>query len=165
MNTTQKVIIPTDFTVTSLNFVIEFLQKNSDKKNNIVFVHGFETPTSISELLFFSKYKVLKKLETQAFNDALLIIKNRFASSIDKINFEILTSNNKTYLNNYLEKQEANVVVEVKNYKPVFKNKNSFHITNLYNTTVQNIITIENKIKFPVETQTEFTSDVFMSKA
>ena len=165
MNAKQKVIIPTDFTVASLNFVIEFLQKNTDKKNQIVFVHGYQTPESISELLFFSKTKVLKNLETPAFNDALLIIKNRFASSLDTVSFDLLTSNNKNYLNSYLQNQKADVVLQIQNYKPAFKHKNSFDLTNLYKLNTQNIYSIQNKIQFPLETQTEFTGDVFMSKA
>ncbi len=165
MNTKQKVIIPTDFTVASLNFLIAFLQKNSDKKNQIVFVHGYQTPESITELLFFSKTKVLKNLETQAFNDALLIIKNRFSSSLESISFELLTSNNKNYLTRFLEFQNANLIVQIQDYKPVFKQKNSFELTNLYTIHTQIIYPIQNKIHFSIDTQAEFTGDVFMSKA
>lgn len=162
MNQLNKVIIPTDFSVKSLSFIVEFLKNNPLEAYNIVLIHGYDVPQTVSDLLFFSKSKLLKKLQTNEFKDALLIIKNRFESNIKSISFDFITNDSKPYINNYLQIQNQNIIVSIENYTMQFKDKNSFDINYILKNNPITNYKITHQQNSYLLNSTELTSDVFV---
>jgi hypothetical protein len=162
MNNLNKVIIPTDFSVKSLNFVIEFLKNNSSNQYDIVLLHGYDIPQTISDLLFFSKTKLLNKLQSKEFTDALHVIENHFESSIKTITIDFITSEQKQYIKNYLEVQNLAQIVTIENYAMSFKDKNSFDVNKLLKNNIVSDYKIMHQEDNYVMNNTELISDVFV---
>ena len=158
----NKVIIPTDFSVKSLNFVVDFLKHNSSEAFDIVLVHGYDVPQTVSDLLFFSKSKLLKKLQSNEYKDALLVIKNRFESNLKSISFDFVTNDSKAYIINYVEAQQTRKIVGIDNYTMTFKDKNSFDINAiLLKIGAPNYMITHQENGYMLNT-TELISDVFV---
>lgn len=162
MNTLNKIFIPTDFSIKSLSFVIDFLKNNSTEKFDLVLLHGYELPQNISDLLFFSKSKLLKKLQTTEFEDTVRIIKNRFESNINSISIDFVMSDSKSYIKNYIEAQKPTQVVTIDNYSMTFKDKNSFDINNLLKIIATPVYKITHQENKHILSNTELVSDVFV---
>lgn len=128
-----KILMPTDFTVKSLILVRKALELTGDKTLNITLVHGIVLPSSITELLFYSKYKVMQKLSDPAFQEACELLKNRYSDRIQTIAGDVITSRNQSYFSGYLQ---ANAIEEIfipENLVLDFKRKDSFDVMPLFN--------------------------------
>lgn len=125
----KTVLVPTDFCVASLNTVKNFLYNSpKDCKYHIILLHGYRLPEGISQLLFFSKHKVLKELTDQQFDEACTIIKNKFDSQIASIRKDIFTGFTNAAFRNYVEANQVELAVLPSNYSFQYKNKRSTEI-------------------------------------
>src|SRR5690606_5790643 len=98
----RTVLIPTDFTVNSLNIVKVALQKNyHEDKINLILVHGLMASTSITELLFYSKRKTLCKLETPEFQASCKLLLSKFEDRIERMTVDIFSGINQSAFENY----------------------------------------------------------------
>lgn len=87
----KSVLMPTDFSIRSLHVMRYALEENPTSKLNIVLVTGMRISGSITELLFFSRKELIKKLQGEVFNEACQIIRNKYQSRISEVHFEIFT--------------------------------------------------------------------------
>lgn len=124
---TKTIIIPTDFTIESLEVLKETLDQNTKENYNLILLHGVDVGNSITELLTFNKHKLLRKLSNTDFEDACAIIKNKFESKITSFRVDIFTGYNQAAFDNYLE---ANNVEEalIPEEELVKTSKNSFDL-------------------------------------
>ncbi|WP_177765309.1 hypothetical protein [Flavobacterium sp. I3-2] len=80
---TKNILIPTDFSLESLNIVktllSEAVSKQLEETYHIVFITGYDKGDSIRDLLFQSDASIIQKLKTNEFNEALGILKNKYA--------------------------------------------------------------------------------------
>lgn len=80
---TKNILIPTDFSLESLNILKTLLHetdaKQIDVAYQIVFITGYDKGDSIRDLLFQSDASIIQKLRTNEFNEALSILKNKYA--------------------------------------------------------------------------------------
>lgn len=126
----HKILLPTDFSIDSLNVLKHYLQKsNKDTVLDVVLVHGQTLSDSISDLLFFSKYRILKELNIEHFEDAVKILQNKYDSKLRNVHIDIFTGHNQSAFENYLTGNKIDEIVlsEQLKYKP--HNKKSFDIT------------------------------------
>lgn len=132
MQTTRKIVIPTDFSVKSLSHIVHILEQSSEEERlEIILLHGVYPSDSISELLFTSTSSLLASLQTPEFVNSCNLIKNKFQSRIKAMYADVLPNNSRAYLANYLE---ANAIEEVyipMNYTMNFQSKRSFDIRSL----------------------------------
>lgn len=99
----KNILIPTDFTVESLNLVKSFLkQKKSDFVCNIILLHGTTLSDSITDLLFFSKSRAIESLSNKAFEEACDIIRNKYDSQINIVKKDIFTGKNQAAFDHYI---------------------------------------------------------------
>ena len=139
----KTVLIPTDFTVQSLNILKSVLSTNpSTIKLDIILLHGLTLNDSIRDLLFSSKHQQIESLTTPEFDEACEVIKNKFDSQISSLRVDLFTGYNVSAFINYLE---GNRVVEiyVSNNKPVFTNKKSFDLSRFIEKSAVNVITVD----------------------
>ncbi len=128
----KTILIPTDFSVKSLTLVKEALNSNQEIDVNIVLVHGIEAPDSISELLFFSKRKLISSLETQEFKSSCKLLQNKYGTQINSFCLDVFTGKNQAAFENYLEGNKIDEAYVPKGYKLKKKHKRSFDITSYF---------------------------------
>ncbi|KQT22371.1 hypothetical protein ASG31_03315 [Chryseobacterium sp. Leaf404] len=91
----KTILIATDFSLESLNIMKKVLrEKNSSHSNEqykILLVSGYDAGDSIRDLLFNTKGKILSKIKSAEFSDALSIIKNKYPDLVSKITCDIFT--------------------------------------------------------------------------
>ncbi|MEH6679912.1 MAG: hypothetical protein V7724_05155 [Sediminicola sp.] len=85
----QHILIPTDFTVDSLEILTIALEGEKSQNLNITLVYGAHLSSSITDLLFFSKSSFIEKLQEPDFNEALAIIRNKYADRINSLRMDL----------------------------------------------------------------------------
>ena len=146
----KTVLIPTDFTIQSLNILKTFLNQNPNNQYDIVLVHGLNIGDSIRDLLFFSKNKQIQELSNDAFIEAFEVIKNKFDSQINSLKIDFFTGSNQAAFNNFIEGNQINQIID-SNYKLTFSTRKSFDFTRYFNKAKVEITTIEttNHVNIP----------------
>ena len=125
----KTILIPTDFTVNSLNVLKTILIQNEAKQTfNVILLHGMSLSDSIRDLLFFSKSKQIDSLTNPEFEEAYEVIRNKFDSQISSLRIDLFTGYNLSAFNNYLEGNKVEQIF-ISDKKPVLTNKNSFDLS------------------------------------
>lgn len=125
----KTILIPTDFTVQSLNSLKSVLSNHSTHElYDIILLHGLSLDDSIRDLLFYSKYQHIDKLTNPEFEEACEVIKNKYDSQISSLRVDLFTGFTTSAFDNYLE---GNRVVEIylSDNKLALSNKNSFDLS------------------------------------
>ncbi|HQA59356.1 MAG TPA: hypothetical protein PK033_15990, partial [Acetivibrio sp.] len=78
MKHNKNILIPIDFTIESLNTLKFALEENKNEQLTVVLMYATHLSDSITELLFYSQYKIIQKLINQPFKDAINIINNTY---------------------------------------------------------------------------------------
>ncbi len=124
----KTVLVPTDFSIASLNALKSMLSNNTDCQYNIILIHGCYLNEGITDLLFYSRKKALDNLCTKEFNEACDIIKNKFGNQILNIRKELFSGYNKAAFKNFVDANNIDEVCMLSNYKYDFSKKKSFDI-------------------------------------
>lgn len=127
----KTLLIPTDFTVKSLNLLKIALQKNanSEEKLRIILVHGLWMSSSITEMLFLSKKKLLEKLETPDFSASCKMLMGKYEHIIDQLSIDLFSGRNQGAFQNYLEGNKVDEAYLSPSYKFNLKNSSSFDLS------------------------------------
>jgi hypothetical protein len=107
----KHVLIPTDFTVKSLQVVRYALEDAGTARLNILLFHMVDIPHSITDLLFFSKEQLRKKLINQDFKDACAVLRNKYASSVADIQCEVFYGSTAAVFENYVDARKVDVIM------------------------------------------------------
>ncbi|MCW5906797.1 MAG: hypothetical protein KIS94_02975 [Chitinophagales bacterium] len=127
---TKRILIPTDFSVSSLNVLKTVLGSNlHGEKYDIILLHGIRMNDSISDLLFFSKNNLLRSVSNPEFDHALMVLKNKYASSIQNIRSDVFTGYNQSAFNSYLEANRIDEAYVSENYCHAKAGKQSFDVS------------------------------------
>lgn len=125
----KNVLIPTDFSIESLNVVKSLLSNETDGcRYNIVLLHGIRLTDSITELLFFSRSQLLESLSSSSFKEACYVIRNKYASRINAMRTDVFTGTTQAAFNDYLLANNIDEVYIPGRYKLELKDKKSFDI-------------------------------------
>lgn len=108
---TKKVLIPTDFSVKSLELVRKTIEDSEKGSLEIVLLHGVYLSNSITDLLFFSKTRMIKELQTDEFTEAINVLRNKYPIKLDSLHVDLITSKNKAYFMNYVEAAHIDEIV------------------------------------------------------
>ncbi len=114
-----KILIPTDFTVESLN-TLKLVLGNSNENDSfdVVLVHGTHLEDSITEMLFFSKGKILRKLVNREFHNACEML--RAMKQVNSIRTDIFTGFKQKAFDYFIEGHGIDSAAIPTNYQ--FKN-------------------------------------------
>ena len=88
----KRILIPTDFTIESLNTLKYALQDNQIFELEVTLLYAEFLTDSITELLFYSKNQLVESRLTEGFTTALSVLENHF-KEIVSIRFELLHAN------------------------------------------------------------------------
>ena len=107
----KTILIPTDFTIESLNTVKGAFKKiNDGEQVNLILVYSAYLSDSITDRLFFSKEKYLMASQGEKFREACHVLLNTYASRVHSLRTELFCGYTKSAFANFLE---ANQVDEV----------------------------------------------------
>lgn len=126
----KTILIPTDFSVDSLNLVKLALQRNqnSDERLRIILVYGQWASSSITELLFYSKSKALEQLESAEFKSCCKLLMEKYEGIIEQMSIDIFSGTNQNAFQNYLEGNKVSEAYFSTTYNFKLKNKSSFSL-------------------------------------
>ncbi len=115
----KNILIPTDFTITSLKLINKAAARFADQRLNITLVHALEPDNSISGLLMLNKRLDVHALYTAEFLDACEVLRNKYASVVDKIKIEFYYGLTKQYRSNFLEARNIDAILFAEDYEPL----------------------------------------------
>lgn len=120
----ETILIQTDFRPESLILVKTAIQNNLKAKLDIVLVHGVHMTDSITELLFYSRHKMLQKVSNDLFTTGLNELRETFAANINSLRVELFTGLNQAAFNNFLEANRISQIFVAPDY--VFANRSKY---------------------------------------
>jgi hypothetical protein len=123
----KSILIPTDFSVESLNTLKVALSEDDHTQMHIILMCGEYLNDSITDLLFYSPERSLTKLLTPEFNEAISILKNRFEKKILSLKVELFHGATSQALRNFMHARNVQQVFIPRNYELRY-NRNLFDI-------------------------------------
>lgn len=105
----KTILIPTDFTLESLNVIHKVVEENAIFHLSVVLLHGHLLNDSITDLLFYSDDSVIKPLLTPEFSEAVLILKERY-KEIKSITIEVTHSIHKEPFKRFLKTKKVDEI-------------------------------------------------------
>lgn len=112
----RTILIPTDFTIESLNTVKGALRKREGEDVNIILVYGAYLSDSITDLLFFSKPAYLANLQSEKFTEACEILKNKYDSQIGSLTVDLFSGYNQRAFENFLSGNKVDEMFVPRSY-------------------------------------------------
>lgn len=121
----NKILIPIDFRIESLNTLKYCLEERKEEKSTVVLMYSAYSSDSITELLFYNPAKIIEALVSPNFTDAINIIKNKYESSLHSFKIELFHGLDRNAFLNFYRAQGIDLVYLPKDYclKP---HKNGF---------------------------------------
>jgi hypothetical protein len=110
-------MIPTDFTLSSLNVVRFGADIFGDEELEITLLHFLEMPDSITDLLMMPRESSHLKLVNADFREGISLLRNRYGSQIKKIRTDFMIGNGRRQFKNYLEHHKIDLIVYPENYE------------------------------------------------
>jgi hypothetical protein len=164
MKAVRKVLIPTDFTVKSLNLMLHFIKNNTEDRFDILLAHGYSPSSSITDLLFFSKPKLISKLQTSEFEESCQLIQNTYRSRLRRVQTDIITGFSKRYFDSYVEANDIDLMVLPQDYKFKLSSSNAFDICPYIAKSKVEVVPLQytHKVVHELE-KTEQVADLFLS--
>ncbi|RFM26118.1 hypothetical protein [Deminuibacter soli] len=107
----KRIVIPTDFTIGSLQLVGEVAAHFPGSRLHITLLHGMEMPTGILDLLFLGKRNEHNEMVTPAFANACQIIENKYASVLEQLTVQFVYGNNRRVVQHFLDANDIGLVV------------------------------------------------------
>ena len=149
----KTILIPTDFSVKSLITAKIALEANQDEQGRVklILIHGIFNSTSITELLFYSKHKVLSQLETPEFQASCRILRSKFESILESMDIDLFNGTSQAAFENYLEGNQIDEAYLPVNRTNQFKNRNSFDLSRFFLKSKLRVQKIDWNKLFPSE--------------
>lgn len=114
----KHVLIPTDFSIGSLQPVPAALQHFPGAPVRITLLHLLEPPDSIGELLFRAARREPAHLAGPEFRQACAVIRNRYGSRLTDLRTDIRYGSTAAYVRHLLESLEADAIALDPAYRP-----------------------------------------------
>lgn len=121
----QHILIPTDFTIQSLNAVHGILATNKNEEYKITLFHMLSMPEVLPDLLFRPFARQEQKSINRDFKDTCEIIQNKYGSRVQSIQTRFAYGDTAAYLRNYLEGQKVDRIVLMNNIQLIKPFKSS----------------------------------------
>jgi hypothetical protein len=122
----KHILIPTDFSLRSLNIVRYAASHFQDEPLKVTMLHFLEMPDSITDFLLMPREASFFNLETPEFREGKSILLNRFADQITEIRTDFFIGESKRQFKNYLEHQQIESIVIPQVYEMRMVSKRSY---------------------------------------
>lgn len=151
----KKVLIPTDFSVDSLQLIEYAILNNPNSKLHIILVAGHKLPNTRWAITYFCEKEELYKHFTDDFITAKRSLMLEHQKSIETIRFKLYTGKNSFAFQNFLDQIEADNTIVPKSKCLHCTSKKWFDTTKFLRKNVPNAIEV------PVERTLEVSHQKF----
>ncbi|WP_432411186.1 hypothetical protein [Rasiella sp. SM2506] len=151
----RKILIPTDFTVESLQLVEYAILNYPDTKLDIKLIAGYKLPDTRWGITHFNEREQIRKQFTDDFEKAKRRIVLEHKNTIQTFSFELFTGVNSFAFQNFLEQIDAEYAIVPKKETLNCPNKKWFDATSYIKKNVKNVIEV------PVDVSEEITEKKF----
>lgn len=119
----KHILIPTDFSIQSLQLAEQAISSLPAAKLNITLFHAFYLPYSEFELLLRDRKKPYTELLTDSFRQACKQLKDKHSKKIQKISFNFLEGSTAALFRHFADANEIDLIFLPDHYqfKPVHK--------------------------------------------
>ena len=138
----RKIIIPTDFTVESLQLIEYAILNFPSTKLDIVLIAGFRLPDTRWGLTHFSERKQIAKQMSQEFNSNRRRIIVEHKDAIERISFKLFCGINSCAFQNFLEHIEAHDAIIPQDKKLQCRSNKWFDTTRFIKKNIENVIEV-----------------------
>ena len=107
----KNVLIPTDFTVESLQLINKTAETLAGEKFNAVLFHAFDQPDSIMDLMFLGREKIYSGLVTDDFRNYCKKLKHVYADTINSIYVKYMYGNTVRVFKNFADANDIALIV------------------------------------------------------
>lgn len=111
----QNILVPTDFSVQSLNIVHQIVRKHQTNRVRIYLIHMVQIPNDIMDLMFLKKSRLFQQVPDK-FNEAVQLLRNKYQSQIACLQLEFYYGNYADVLNRIIESRKIDEVCLPENY-------------------------------------------------
>lgn len=112
----KRILIPTDFSVESLNTLRKALDSLGDTEVVVILMHSEYLSDSITELLFYDPEVKRRAMITPAFQEAINILKNKYDSIFTDMRIECFHGYGVSAFKNFVEGQKIDIIFIPKSY-------------------------------------------------
>lgn len=127
----KRVLIPTDFSGHSLMLIQTAIDEHPNESLDIILAFGFKLALSTSDLLFYSRSKMMKSLIPAAFQEAVQATRKESKTRINSIQIEPFYGTTDRAIGSFLEGNRIDEIYIYKNYQSHYGHTGGFDITPL----------------------------------
>lgn len=149
----KKVLIPTDYSVESLQLIEYAVLNNPDTKLDIVLVAGYKLPDTRWAISHFNKSVEINKQLDNDFITAKRSLILEHTKNIETICFELFTGSNVFAFQNFLEQFNAEDALVPKDNILCCHSHKWFDTTNFLKKNVKNVIEVNLEMSIEVKQQ------------
>lgn len=107
----KNILIPTDFTIQSLQLVVNTAETLNEEELNIVLFHAFDPPADLMDLMFLKRNPLYEGLMNEGFRRECRRLKMKYSTVIGSITFKHFYGNTKPAFKNFVRANAINLVV------------------------------------------------------
>lgn len=138
----KKILIPTNFSVDSLQLVEHAILNNPRCKLNIILIAGHTLPNNRWTITHFNKSEEVRKQYSDGFLAAERSLMREYKESIDTLTFELFTGHNSIAFRHFLKQLDADTTVIPKTKLLQGKSKKWFDTTAFLKQQVPHVIEV-----------------------
>ena len=142
----KNILIPTDFSIASLECIHDLCQQYEGKSFRLIFIHLFKISDSITELLLLSKRNREYEYVSDEFYKGCENIKDKYPQ-VETIKVDFFYGSTLSMFRNYLEAHCINAVLELKSCSLQPLNKMSVNPETLIQKCGLEIVRIQPELK------------------
>lgn len=140
----KNVLIPTDFTLESLENIGRLAENQPKEKLNIRLVHFIKLSDSIPELLLLAQRTKERELITDEFILQAEAWRRKYGSQIQSVQVECFYGSTVAVFQNYLEGNDIDAIAHTPGFSYEKPGKHSFDPSSIINRSGVEVIALEN---------------------
>jgi hypothetical protein len=137
----KTILIPTDFTMESLN-LFKYVMQTTTVDVHVIFLHCMAPSDSILDLLFTTSEDIAESLVSRDFKEAISIIKNRYGTYSSSENVQIFKGRTQGAFLNFLEGNKVDEIIVPKDYHFIKTNSRSIDPMSFIKDTTRSVIEV-----------------------
>ena len=159
----KNILVPTDFSVQSLQLVHEIVRKHPQQQVSIHLVHMIHIPGDATDLLFTKKHHLYAQVPYK-FSQAIEMLKNKYASRIAWMGLEFYYGSTASVLSDIIESRKIQEVFVFADHAYGTPLQGSVNMINLLSKCKATINRIQPKVKTGMPDEANLFSSLFMEE-
>lgn len=144
----KHIIIPTDFSIPSLNAVHSAMSVFNDAPVRITLFHLLRMPDELPGIVFRAMRNKHYSLITDEFKEGCEILENRYGTALDSLKVKFAFGSTVSYLRNWLDGEQVTDILTCPDIPLGLPSPKSVAMLPLLKNTGYNVISISSKARY-----------------